>query len=54
MNAIQVELHRMRMATKAQVDSLAIEREVRGALALAHVKRSFTLCECPRMQTPHY
>ena len=26
--AIQEELHRMRMATKAQVDSLAIKREV--------------------------
>lgn len=29
LSVIQEELHRMRMATKAQVDSLAIEREVR-------------------------
>lgn len=27
---IQEELHRMRIATKAQVDSLAIQREVSG------------------------
>lgn len=27
---IQEELHRMRMATKAQVDSLEIQREVRS------------------------
>lgn len=30
LSAIQEELHRMRMATKAQVDSLAIQREVNG------------------------
>lgn len=30
LSVIQEELHRMRMATKAQVDSLAIEREVRS------------------------
>lgn len=30
LTVIQEELHRMRMATKAQVDSLAIEREVKG------------------------
>lgn len=29
LSVIQEELHRMRMVTKAQVDSLAIEREVR-------------------------
>lgn len=29
---IQEELHRMRMATKAQVDSLEIQREVRRTL----------------------
>lgn len=28
LNVIKEELHRMRMATKAQVDSLALEREV--------------------------
>lgn len=28
LSVIQEELHRMRMATKAQVDSLAIQREV--------------------------
>lgn len=30
LSVIQEELHRMRMATKAQVDSIAIEREVRS------------------------
>lgn len=30
LSVIQEELHRMRMATKAQVDSLAIQREVTG------------------------
>lgn len=30
LTVIQQELHRMRMATKAQVDSLAIQREVRS------------------------
>ncbi|CAF90566.1 unnamed protein product [Tetraodon nigroviridis] len=30
LSVIQEELHRMRMATKAQVDSLAIDREVRS------------------------
>lgn len=30
LSVIQEELHRMRMATKAQVDSLAIQREVRS------------------------
>lgn len=29
LSVIQEELHRIRMATKAQVDSLAIERQVR-------------------------
>lgn len=30
LSVIQEELHRMRMATKAQVDNLAIQREVRS------------------------
>lgn len=30
LSVIQEELHRIRMATKAQVDSLAIQREVRS------------------------
>lgn len=32
LNVIKEELHRMRMATKAQVDSLALEREVSQSL----------------------
>lgn len=32
LSVIQEELHRMRMATKAQVDSLAIDRQVRSQL----------------------
>lgn len=32
LSVIQEELHRMRMATKAQVDSLAIDRQVRSRL----------------------
>lgn len=32
LSVIQEELHRIRMATKAQVDSLAIDRQVRCRL----------------------
>lgn len=39
LSVIQEELHRMRMATKAQVDSLAIEREVRRR---SHFTRALT------------
>uniref|UniRef100_A0A7N6F8C5 Myomesin 2a n=1 Tax=Anabas testudineus TaxID=64144 RepID=A0A7N6F8C5_ANATE len=42
---IQEELHRMRMATKAQVDSLAIQREVQDMMP----KRLDLLDEFPRM-----
>lgn len=37
LSVIQEELHRMRMATKAQVDSLAIQREVRSQ---SHLSRN--------------
>ncbi|XP_051802145.1 M-protein, striated muscle isoform X3 [Acanthochromis polyacanthus] len=42
---IQEELHRMRMATKAQVDSLAIQKEVKDMMA----KRTDLLEEFPKM-----
>ncbi|KAK2817477.1 hypothetical protein Q5P01_025668 [Channa striata] len=42
---IQEELHRMRMATKAQVDSLAIQREVKDMMP----RRGDLLDEIPRM-----
>ncbi|XP_071361090.1 myomesin-2 isoform X7 [Trachinotus anak] len=42
---IQEELHRMRMATKAQVESLEIEREVKGRMT----KRLDLLDEIPKM-----
>lgn len=42
---IQEELHRMRIATKAQVESLEIQREVRGRM----VRRGEMLDEIPKM-----
>ncbi|XP_034997807.2 M-protein, striated muscle isoform X2 [Hippoglossus stenolepis] len=42
---IQEELHRMRMATKAQVESLELQREVRGMMS----KRGDMLDEIPKM-----
>ncbi|XP_008282456.1 M-protein, striated muscle isoform X2 [Stegastes partitus] len=42
---IQEELHRMRMATKAQVDSLAIQKEVKDMMA----KRTDLLDDIPKM-----
>uniref|UniRef100_A0A3P8SS80 Myomesin 2a n=1 Tax=Amphiprion percula TaxID=161767 RepID=A0A3P8SS80_AMPPE len=42
---IQEELHRMRLATKAQVDSLAIQKEVKDMMA----KRTDLLEEIPKM-----
>ncbi|KAM7419835.1 hypothetical protein PAMA_016776 [Pampus argenteus] len=42
---IQEELHRMRISTKAQVDSLAIQKEVRDMM----YKRSDLLDEIPKM-----
>lgn len=41
LNVIKEELHRMRMATKAQVDSLAMEREVRSQ---SHLTGGTVLC----------
>uniref|UniRef100_A0A3Q3Q4G8 Myomesin 2a n=1 Tax=Monopterus albus TaxID=43700 RepID=A0A3Q3Q4G8_MONAL len=46
--SIQEELHRMRMATKAQVDSLAIQREVKEMM----YRRVYLLEEIPR--TPDF
>ncbi|XP_075904980.1 myomesin-2 isoform X2 [Nelusetta ayraudi] len=45
LNVIKEELHRMRMATKAQVDSLAMEREVKEKV----FRKSDLLDEIPRM-----
>lgn len=45
LSVIQEELHRMRMVTKAQVDSLAIQREVKGMM----YKRVDLLEEIPKM-----
>lgn len=45
LTVIQEEIHRMRMATKAQVDSLAIQREVKDMMA----KRVEYLDEIPKM-----
>uniref|UniRef100_A0A8D3BHX4 Myomesin 2a n=1 Tax=Scophthalmus maximus TaxID=52904 RepID=A0A8D3BHX4_SCOMX len=42
---IQEELHRMRMATKAQVESLELQREVQGMMS----KRSELLDDIPKM-----
>lgn len=44
LSVIQEELHRMRMATKAQVDSLAIDRQVRSRLRFTDTLMMF----------PHY
>lgn len=41
LSVIQEELHRMRMATKAQVDSLAIDRQVRNQLRFTNTLRMF-------------
>ncbi|XP_040001768.1 myomesin-2 isoform X2 [Xiphias gladius] len=45
LSVIQEELHRMRMATKAQVESLEIEREVKGMMT----RRLDLLDEIPKM-----
>ncbi|KAI3353519.1 hypothetical protein L3Q82_020041, partial [Scortum barcoo] len=45
LTVIQEELHRMRMATKAQVESLTIQREVKDMMA----KRMDLLDEIPKM-----
>ncbi|XP_029015859.1 M-protein, striated muscle isoform X2 [Betta splendens] len=45
LSVIQEELHRMRMATKAQVESLAIQREVKDMMP----KRGDLLEDIPRM-----
>lgn len=45
LTVIQQELHRMRMATKAQVDSLAIQREVKDMMT----KRVDVLDDIPKM-----
>ncbi|XP_059188056.1 M-protein, striated muscle isoform X2 [Centropristis striata] len=45
LTVIQEELHRMRMATKAQVDSLAIQREVKEMM----YKRTDLLDDIPKM-----
>lgn len=44
LSLIQEEIHRMRMATKAQVDSLAIERQVRSQSHLTRKQRLPALC----------
>lgn len=44
LSVIQEEIHRMRMATKAQVDSLAIERQVRSQSHLTRKQRLPALC----------
>lgn len=41
LSVIQEELHRMRMATKAQVDSLAIDRQVRNQLRFTNTLMMF-------------
>lgn len=41
LSVIQEELHRMRMATKAQVDSLAIDRQVRSRLRFTETLMMF-------------
>lgn len=40
LSVIQEEIHRMRMVTKAQVDSLAIDRQVRNQSHLTRKQRS--------------
>lgn len=42
---IQEELHRMRMATKAQVDSLAIQREVNSRVGRISPVNAVTVCD---------
>lgn len=53
LNVIKEELHRMRMATKAQVDSLALDREVRSFMKESRTcfdpapSSKFALSHCP-------
>lgn len=44
LSVIQEELHRMRMATKAQVDSIAIQKEVSPQGNVASVEGFINVC----------